>query len=201
MTLEDNATSRVVSLDLPLPEQPARSMRKVHCSRRSCVSYSSASAVPEVAISRVSKQAGGPCAVHRCSGSVWTPSSATRLLHVRQGSPCLPIVIHLPTASDPDATVDTTTREPCRQDMAVGLISQAVGIGFLLQAFAGQLFLALRVPAVVSLTAEGHHAIGIPLCFEQAGCLLIVHTTGLAALLHRVPSTGAQGCHDVHRPR
>ena len=119
-------------------------------------------------------------------------------VHIRQGSPLLPIGIHLPIESDPDAAVDTTTEEPCRQDTAVGLISQAVGIGFLLQALAGQLVLALRVPAVVSLSAEGHHGIAVPLCFEQAGRLLIVHPTALAALPRRVPSTGAQACHDVH---
>ena len=81
--------------------------------------------------------------------------------------------------------------------MGVGLISQAVSIGFLLQAFAGQLVLALIGPAVVSLTAESYHAIAVPLCFEQAGCLLIIHPTGSIV----VPSTkhGApQACHDVH---
>ena len=120
-------------------------------------------------------------------------------VHIRQGSPCLPIGIHLPSRSDPDATVDTIAREPCRKDMAVGLIRQAIAIGFLLQALAGQLVLALRVPAVVSLTAEGHHAIAVPLCFEQAGCLLIIHQTGLGALLCWVPSMGPQVCHDVHK--
>ena len=74
--------------------------------------------------------------------------------------------------------------------MAVGLISQGVGIGFLLQALAGQLVLALRVPAVVCLTAEGYHAIAVPLCFEQAGCLLIIHPTGLTALSCQVLSMG-----------
>ena len=108
-------------------------------------------------------------------------------VHVRQGSRCLPIGIHLPTGSDPDAAVDTTAREPCRQDTAVGLISQAISIGFLL---AGQLVLALRVPAVVShITAEGHHAIAVPLCFEQAGCLLIIH------------SQASQHCHAGYQAR
>ena len=162
-------------MDLPLPEQPARSMRKGHCSRRSCVSY-----LPiRLCVDAISRD---------------TPFK----VHVRQDSPLLPIGIHLPTESDPDAVVDTTAREPFRQDTVVSLIRQAVGIGFLLQALAGQLVLALTVPAVASLTAEGHHAIAVPLCFEQAGCLLIVHPTGLPALLRRVPSTGTQACHDVH---
>ena len=119
-------------------------------------------------------------------------------VHIRQDSLCPPIGILLPTGSDTEAMVDTIAQEPCRQDTAVSLIRQAIGIGFILQALAGQLVLALRVPAVVSLTAEGHHVIAIPLCFDQAGCLLIIHQMGLAALSCWVPSMGPQACHDVH---
>ena len=124
---------------------------------------------------------------HRCSSSVCVCVDVIVRhmpfkVHVRQGSLLLPIGIHIPPGSSPDAAVDTTVRAPCRQDTAAGLRSQAVGIGFLLQALAEQLVLALRIPAVVILTAKGHHAIAMPLCFEQAQCLLIIHPTGLTAL-------------------
>ena len=52
--------------------------------------------------------------------------------------------------------------------MMIGFVGQAVGIGHLLQALAGQFVPTIRVPAIVGLTAKGRHAIATHLCPKQA---------------------------------
>ena len=74
--------------------------------------------------------------------------------------------------------------------MMIDFVGQAVGIGHLLQTLAGQFVPTIRVPAVVGLTAKGHHAIATLLCPKQAWRLSVIQPEGLTTLLIQVSSTG-----------
>ena len=72
----------------------------------------------------------------------------------------LPIGKHMPAQAGPNDIVDETAScVPCGEDSVISLIGQSISIGPILQSFAGELFLPLRVPAVSSVSADGHHAI------------------------------------------